>query len=56
MTTAEIERLRRKHRLRVVQGLEDELGRNIVRSIQGDGYFKAEELAVIYFTLLGLHQ
>lgn len=45
VTTGSIERLRMKHRLRVVQGLEDELGRNIVRSIQGDGYFKPEELS-----------
>ncbi|XP_014285199.1 TBC1 domain family member 9B isoform X1 [Halyomorpha halys] len=44
ITTGGIERLRMKHRLRVVQGLEDELGRNIVRSIQSDGCFKPDEL------------
>ncbi|XP_054270034.1 TBC1 domain family member 9 isoform X2 [Macrosteles quadrilineatus] len=44
LTTGEIEQLRIKHRLRVVQSLEDGLSRNIMRSIVADGYFRQEEL------------
>lgn len=47
LTAGEIERLRIKHRLRVVQSLEDGLSRNIMRSIVSDGYFKQEELMVL---------
>lgn len=48
LTAGEIERLRVKHRLKVVQSLEDGLSRNILRSIVGDGYFKQEELMVSF--------
>ncbi|KAG8310404.1 TBC1 domain member 8B [Homalodisca vitripennis] len=44
LTAGELERLRIKHRLKVVQSLEDGLSRNIMRSIVTDGYFKQEEL------------
>ncbi|KAK7864755.1 hypothetical protein R5R35_012261 [Gryllus longicercus] len=44
LTASTIERLRLKYRLRVVQQLEDGAGRNVVRSIVGDGYFSQDEL------------
>ncbi|XP_060528088.1 TBC1 domain family member 9 isoform X2 [Cylas formicarius] len=44
LTTGQIERLRLKHRLRVVQDLEDTCERNILRSVIGDGYFTHQEL------------
>lgn len=44
LTGSTIERLRLKYRLRVVQQLEDGAGRNVVRSIVGDGYFSQDEL------------
>lgn len=44
MTTRSIERLRLKHRLRVVQQLEDGIERNAIRSVIGDGYFNHEDL------------
>ena len=46
LTPGVIERLRLKHRLRVVQQLEDGVGRNVVRSVIGDGYFSQDELQV----------
>jgi len=46
LTPGVIERLRLKHRLRVVQQLEDGVGRNVVRSVVGDGYFSQDELQV----------
>ena len=48
ITAGGIERLRVKHRLRVVQNLEDGLGRNIVRSIQADGFFSPDHLMACY--------
>ncbi|KAL1140691.1 hypothetical protein AAG570_000621, partial [Ranatra chinensis] len=60
ITAGEIERQRVKHRLRVVQNLEDGLGRNIVRSIQSDGYFSPEQLmdlvSFIREELVGRHR
>ncbi|RZF42626.1 hypothetical protein LSTR_LSTR001421 [Laodelphax striatellus] len=50
LTAGEIETLRTKHRLRVVQNLEDGMGKNVVRSIRNDGYFDTDQLLV----LLGL--
>lgn len=44
LTTGQIERLRLKHRLRVVQQLEDGIERNALRSIASDGYFTTEDL------------
>nr|CAD7263370.1 unnamed protein product [Timema shepardi] len=44
LSAGAIERLRLKYRLRVVQQLEDGVGRNVVRSIVGDGYFSIEQL------------
>ncbi|XP_069703909.1 TBC1 domain family member 9 isoform X3 [Periplaneta americana] len=44
LTAGSIERLRLKYRLRVVQQLEDGVGRNVVRSVVGDGYFCQDEL------------
>lgn len=46
LTPGVIERLRLKHRLRVVQQLEDGVGRNVVRSVIGDGFFSQDELQV----------
>lgn len=46
LTPGMIERLRLKYRLRVVQQLEDGVGRNVVRSVIGDGYFSQDELQV----------
>lgn len=50
LTTGQIERLRLKHRLRVVQDLEDTCERNVIRCVIGDGYFTQPELQ----DLLGL--
>lgn len=50
LTTGQIERLRLKHRLRVVQDLEDTCERNVIRCVIGDGYFTQPELQ----ELLGL--
>ncbi|KAL1491524.1 hypothetical protein ABEB36_012108 [Hypothenemus hampei] len=50
LTTGQIERLRLKHRLRVVQDLEDTCERNVLRCVIGDGYFTKPELQ----ELLGL--
>ncbi|CAG9760077.1 unnamed protein product [Ceutorhynchus assimilis] len=50
LTTGQIERLRLKHRLRVVQDLEDTCERNVLRCVLGDGYFTKSELQ----DLLGL--
>jgi hypothetical protein len=44
LTTGQIERLRLKHRLRVVQDLEDTSERNVIRCVIGDGYFTQQEL------------
>uniref|UniRef100_A0A023F161 Putative ypt/rab gtpase activating protein n=1 Tax=Triatoma infestans TaxID=30076 RepID=A0A023F161_TRIIF len=44
ITAEGIEGLRTKHRLKVVQNLEDSLGRNIVKSIQPLGFFTHDEL------------
>ena len=46
LTPGVIERLRLKHRLKVVQQLEDGVGRNVVRSVEGDKYFSRDELQV----------
>lgn len=46
LTPGAIERLRLKYRLKVVQQLEDGVGRNVVRSVVGDGYFSQDELQV----------
>ncbi|KAK2144685.1 hypothetical protein LSH36_737g04030 [Paralvinella palmiformis] len=40
----QIDKLRMKHRLRVVQNLEDSMKRNVLRSVSGDTYIKDEEL------------
>lgn len=48
LTAETIERLRLKYRLRVVQQLEDGLGRNIIRSVAGDNFFTNDELQVKY--------
>lgn len=47
LTTGEIERMRLKHRLKVVQELEDNSERNTIRSVINDGYFTHQELQVI---------
>ncbi|KAF2879783.1 hypothetical protein ILUMI_26388 [Ignelater luminosus] len=44
LTTGEIERLRLKHRLRVVQELEDNSERNVIRSVISDNFFSAQEV------------
>lgn len=46
LTTGQIERLRLKHRLKVVQDLEDTSERNVIRCVIGDGYFTQQELQV----------
>ncbi|XP_046428118.1 TBC1 domain family member 9 isoform X1 [Neodiprion fabricii] len=50
LTTGGIERLRLKHRLRVVQSLEDGIEKNVIRSVVVDKYMVTEELQ----DLLGL--
>ncbi|KAJ8963531.1 hypothetical protein NQ317_015802 [Molorchus minor] len=50
LTTGQIERLRLKHRLKVVKELEDTCERNVLRCVTGDGYFVQQELQ----DLLGL--
>lgn len=49
LTTGEIERMRLKHRLKVVQELEDNSERNTIRSVIGDGYFTQQELQVSFY-------
>lgn len=44
ITTGQIERLRLKHRLKVVQELEDTSGRTVIRCVINDGYFSHQEL------------
>ncbi|XP_076653939.1 TBC1 domain family member 8/9 isoform X1 [Halictus rubicundus] len=44
LTTGGIERLRLKHRLRVVQSLEDGIEKNVLRSVIVDKYMTMEEL------------
>ncbi|KAK7576494.1 hypothetical protein V9T40_012780 [Parthenolecanium corni] len=44
LTTGLIEKLRLKHRLRTVQHLEENLGKNVVRSVINDVYLNQEEL------------
>ncbi|KAK7576504.1 hypothetical protein V9T40_012790 [Parthenolecanium corni] len=44
LTTGLIEQLRLKHRLRTVQHLEENLGKNVVRSVINDVYLNQEEL------------
>lgn len=46
VTTGIIEKLRLKHRLRTVQTLEENLGRNVVRSVMNDVHLNQEELQV----------
>lgn len=48
LTTGQIERLRLKHRLRVVQDLEDTCERNVLRCVIGDGFFAKTELQVSF--------
>lgn len=50
LTTGQIERLRLKHRLKVVQELEDTCERNVLRCVASDGFFTQQELQ----DLLGL--
>lgn len=50
LTIGRIERLRLKHRLKVVQNLEEGIEKNIIRSVVADKYLTAEELQI----LLGL--
>lgn len=44
MTTGQIERLRLKHRLRVVQELETTFEKNVIRCVSADGFFTQQEL------------
>ncbi|XP_034242050.1 TBC1 domain family member 9 [Thrips palmi] len=44
LTATTLERLRFKHRVRVVQQLEEGEEKNVVRSVIGDGYFTNQEL------------
>lgn len=46
LTATYIDRMRLRHRLRVVQSLEDSVGCNVVRSVSADKLFKPEELKV----------
>lgn len=46
LTISGIERLRLKHRLRVVQSLEDGIEKNVIRSVIVDKYMTVEELQV----------
>ncbi|XP_014674997.1 PREDICTED: TBC1 domain family member 9-like [Priapulus caudatus] len=48
LRTTTIEKLRLKHRLRVVQGLEDITMRNVVRSVVGATAWKNDELQELY--------
>ncbi|CAB3361215.1 Hypothetical predicted protein [Cloeon dipterum] len=44
LTASGIERMRLRHRLRVVQSLEDSVSRNVVRSVASFGFFTQDEL------------
>lgn len=46
LTIGGIERLRLKHRLRVVQNLEEGIEKNIIKSISNEKLMTAEELQV----------
>lgn len=46
LTIGGIERLRLKHRLRVVQSLEDGIEKNVIRSVLAEKYMALEELQV----------
>jgi len=46
LTATFIDRMRLRHRLRVVQSLEDSVGNNVVRSVSADKLFTPEELKV----------
>ena len=51
LTIGRIERLRLKHRLRVVQTLEDGIEKNVIRSVVADKYMNMEELQVTFFRI-----
>jgi len=51
LSNQEIERLRLKHRLKVVQNLEDSQMKNVLRSVQSHVHFSQEELKSL-FTLV----
>lgn len=55
LTASTLERLRFKHRVRVVQQLEEGEEKNVVRSVIGDGYFTNQELHVSLFSHLYTH-
>ncbi|KAG1658615.1 TBC1 domain family member 9 [Nymphon striatum] len=44
LTNSTIEKLRLKHRLKVVQGIEDATMKNVVRSVSAGSYFSIDEL------------
>ncbi|XP_046333198.2 TBC1 domain family member 9-like isoform X1 [Haliotis rufescens] len=48
ITNQDIEQLRLKYRLRVVQTIEDNVMKNIVRSVSSDTLFEGKELADLY--------
>ncbi|RWS27291.1 hypothetical protein B4U80_07050 [Leptotrombidium deliense] len=52
LTSATIERLRFKHRIRVVQNLEENTMKNVIRSVQSNAFishcFNAEEIQELY--------
>ncbi|GAB6031060.1 TBC1 domain member 9 [Chamberlinius hualienensis] len=47
----DIERLRLKNRLTVVQSIEDTTMKNVIRSVNGDVFFSSEELKKLYLTV-----
>uniref|UniRef100_T1JBL6 TBC1 domain family member 9 n=1 Tax=Strigamia maritima TaxID=126957 RepID=T1JBL6_STRMM len=55
LTTTSIERLRLKHRLKVVQGIEDATMKNVIRSVGAENSFNSKEMQNLYLLIKEEH-